>query len=120
MANEITYQFQTLLSNGSLSDSFASNSQSADQASAFLIRNVQTIGTAAAGEALALGDVTTAGWAVFQNLDDTNFVEIGVAGFTAFLKLKPGELCLVRLGTNAPLARADTADVDLFYIIYSD
>jgi hypothetical protein len=120
MANEITYQFQTLLSNGSLSDSYASNSQSADQASALLIRNVQNIGTAAAGEALALGDVTTTGWAVFQNLDDTNFVEIGVAGFTAFVKLKPGEQCILRLGTNAPLARADTAAIDLFYIIYSD
>lgn len=118
MANEITYQFQTLLSNGGLGDSYASNSQSADQASALLIRNVQNIGTS--DEALALGDVTTPGWAVFQNLDDTNFVEIGVGSFTAFLKLKPGEQCLCRLGTTAPRAKADTAAVDLFYIIYSD
>jgi hypothetical protein len=118
MANEITYQFQTLLGNGDLSDSFASNSQAADQSSALLIRNVQNIGTS--DEALALGDVTTPGWCVFQNLDDTNFVEIGVGSFTAFLKLKPGELCLCRLGTTAPRAQADTAAIDLFYIIYSD
>jgi hypothetical protein len=118
MANEITYQFQTLLGNGSLSDSFASGSQSADQASAFLIRNVQNIGTT--DEALALGDVTTPGFSVFQNLDDTNFVEIGVGSFTAFLKLKPGELCICRLATTAPRARANTAAIDLFYIIYSD
>ena len=119
MANEITYQFQTLLGNGDLSDSFASNSQAADQANAFLIRNVQTIGFAA-DEALSLGDVATPGWCVFQNLDDTNFVEIGVGSFTPFLKLKPGELCLCRLATTAPRAQADTGAIDLFYIIYSD
>lgn len=119
MANELTYQFQTLLNNGSLSDSFASNSQSVDQASAFLIRNVQTIGFAA-DEAIQLGDVTTPGYAVFQNLDDTNYVEIGVGSFTAFMKLKPGELAICRLSTTAPRAQANTADVDLFYIIYSD
>ena len=118
MANEITYQFQTLLSNGDLADSYASNSQAADQSSALLIRNVQNIGTS--DEALALGDVTTPGWSVFQNLDDTNFVEIGVGSFTPFLKLKPTEQCLVRLGTTAPRAQADTAAIDLFYIIYSD
>lgn len=120
MANEITYQFQTLLGNGDLNDSYASNSQSADQATARLIRNVQNIGTSF--EALALGDITATGWAVFQNLDDTNFVEIGVdsGGFIAFAKLKPGEQCILRLGTNAPQAQADTAAIDLFYIIYSD
>lgn len=118
MANEITYQFQILLNNGNLGDNYASSSQAADQADAKLIRNVQTIGTTA--EALELGDVANAGWAVFQNLDDTNFVEIGVSGFTAFAKLKPGEQCILRLGTNAPEAQADTADIDLFYIIYSD
>jgi len=119
MSNELTYQFQTLLSNGSLTDSFASSSRSADQASALLIRNVQSIGFAA-DELLQLGDVVTPGFAVFQNLDDTNFVEIGVGSFTAFLKLKPGELCICRLSTTAPRAQADTGAVDLFYIIYSD
>jgi hypothetical protein len=118
MANEITYQFQTLLSNGDLSDSYASNSQSADQASALLIRNVQNIGTT--DEALALGDVVTPGVCVFQNLDDTNYVEIGVGSFTAFLKLKATEQFMCRLGTTAPRAKANTAAIDLFYIIYSD
>ena len=120
MANELTYQFQSLLSNGGLTDSYASSSQSADQTSALLIRNVQNIGTS--DEALALGDVATPGFAVFKNLDDTNFVEIGVGTgpFVPFLKLKPGEQCMCRLGTTAPRAQADTAAVDLFYIIYSD
>lgn len=119
MANEITYQVQTLLNNAGLSDSFASGSKAADQASALLIRNVQSIGFAA-DEALVLGDVVAPGIALFQNLDDTNFVEIGVGSFTAFMKLKPGEIFLCRLGTTAPRAQADTGAVDLFYIIYSD
>jgi hypothetical protein len=118
MANEVTYQFQILLSNGDLRDSYASNSQAADQATALLIRNVQNIGTS--DEALALGDITTPGWAVFQNLDDTNYVEIGVGSFTPVVKLKPGEQAILRLGTTAPRAQANTAAVDLFYIIYSD
>lgn len=118
MANELTYQFQTLLNNGLLSDAFASGSKAVDQSSAFLIRNVQTIATSA--EALDMGDVTTAGYAIFQNLDDTNYVEIGVSGFTAFIRLQPGEMALVPLATNAPYAQANTASVDLFYVIYSD
>lgn len=120
MANEITYQVQSLLSNAGLSDSFASGSLSADQASALLIRNVQNIGTS--DEALTLGDVVTPGIALFQNLDDTNYVEIGVntGPFVPFMKLKPGEIFLTRLGTTAPRAQANTAAVDLFYIIYSD
>ena len=118
MSNEIAYQFQVLLSNGDLSDNYQSGSQSADQSTALLIRNVQEIGTS--DESLELGDVTTPGFAVFQNLDDTNYVEIGTGSFTAFLKLKPGEFAMCRLSTAAPTAQADTAAVDLFYIIYSD
>lgn len=118
MANEITYQLQTLLSNGGLRDSFASNSLGVDQTTASLIRATQNIGIT--DESLILGDVVAPGIAVFQNLDDTNFVEIGVGSFTAFLKLKPGEIFICRLATTVPRAKADTAAVDLFYIIYSD
>lgn len=117
MANEISYSMQMSLNNGGLSDSFSSGSRSADQATALLIRNVQTIGTSE--EALALGDIVTPGFAMFKNLDDTNFVEIGTTGFVPFVKLEPGQMCILPLATTAPYARADTAAVDLFYIIYS-
>jgi len=123
VANEITYQLQSLLNNGGLSDNYSSGSVAVDQASAKMVRNVQTIGTAAAGEALSMGDVTTAGVAVLKNLDDTNYVEVGrsIGGnFEAFLKLKPGESALCRLATSAPYAKANTADVELDYRIYED
>ena len=121
MPNELTYQFQTTLRNGNLFDTYSTQSLNADQASARLVRNVQNIGTAQ--EALELGDVVTPGFAVFSNLDSTNFVEIGIdvaATFHSFGKLKPGEQATIRLSTLAPFARADTAPVDLFYIIYED
>jgi len=121
MANEISYQIQALLTNGNLRDNYSSGSLAADQANAFLIRNVQTIGFAAA-EALDLGDLTTPGITIFFNMDDTNFVEIGSdsGGFVPFMKLKPGEMGMCRLGTAAPQAKADTGAIDLFYIIYDD
>jgi hypothetical protein len=121
--NEVTYQFQIFLRNGSLQDQYSSTSKTASQSSAFLIRNVQHVGVASLGDALDLGGVTGAGYAVFQNLDATNFIEVGsnVGGtFYPFLKLKAGEQQLVRIAVSAPYARADTAPVNLFYIIYND
>jgi hypothetical protein len=120
MANEVVYQFQITLNNGELQDQYTSGSSGADQSTAKLVRNVQTIGFAT-HEALGLGDVTTPGYAVFKNLDDTNFVDVGLevaATFYVFARLQPGEQGLVPLGASAIYAQADTADVELFYIIY--
>jgi hypothetical protein len=117
MANEISLSFQILLNNGSLTDNHSSGSIAVDQATAKMVRGVQTVGTSEA--ALGLGEVATPGICVFVNLDDTNFVEIGVTG-SMFVKLKPGEQFVCRLTTTAPFAKADTAPVELFYIIYND
>lgn len=81
----------------------------------------QTIGTSY--EAIAIGDVATAGVAVFKNLDATNYVEIGVevsAAFYAFAKLKPGEAYPIRLASGTIFAKANTAPVSLEYTIYSN
>jgi len=123
MANEISYQFQVRLANGELNDTYSSPSQRTDQTNARLIRNVQEIGTSE--EILENGDVATPGWAVFVNLDDTNYVEVGhyTGGtFYPFLKLKPGDQMICRLGvTTAQLyAKANTSTVSLFYIVYDD
>lgn len=83
---------------------------------------VATIGFAA-HEAIVMQDVAAAGWARFENLDSTNFVQIGIdvsAAFHPFVKLKAGEFCILRLGTNAPYAKADTAAVQLDYEIFQD
>jgi hypothetical protein len=123
MSNEITYQFQLLLNNGKLKDQYSSSSSAANQTTAALMRNVQTISNSAPAQALDLGSVTTPGFAVFQNLDSTNFVDFGayVGGtFYPFLRLKAGESGMLRLSTNPPYALADTAAVSVFYVIYAD
>ena len=81
---------------------------------------VPTIGFAA-HEALIMQDVAAAGWARFENLDTTNYVEIGTdvaAAFVPFLKISPGEYQFVKLATNAPYAKANTAAVKLDYEIF--
>jgi len=124
MSNEISYQFQMRLSNGGLTDAYSIGGLAADQNVQGLVRNVQSISTTTNGEALNLGSITTVGWAIFANLDDTNYVEVGVqvgGTFYPFLKLKSGEQAgPMRLGVSNPYARANTAAVKLFYIIYND
>ena len=122
MSNEVSYQFQIILNNGKLKDQYSSNSVSATQSTAALMRNVQTISNAA-HSALDLGSVVTPGFAVFQNLDSTNYVEVGIdvtGVFYPFMKLKAGEQGIVRLGISAPYAKANTSSVSLFYAIYAD
>lgn len=81
-----------------------------------------TISTAAGGEALVLQDVASLGWARFENLSTTNYVEVGIvvsATFYPFLKLLAGEYAFMRLPTGiAPYARANTGDVQLDYEIF--
>ncbi len=70
--------------------------------------------------AIGLGSVAAPGWAMFINRDPSNFIELRVATSGAkFAKLKPGEFCLLRLGSGAqvPFALADTADAVLEYLI---
>ena len=86
---------------------------------------VQNVGTSA--EAIDLGDVSTPGLAFFRNLDATNFVQLGMdvggAGFEEFIKLLPGEPALMRLdlvATGVLQAKADTAAIELQYVIYEE
>lgn len=65
----------------------------------------------AAEEAIPLAECTAPGWCFLQNLDETNFVDVRVStGGAKFAKLKPGEFCLLRLGSGAqvPYWIADT------------
>ena len=117
MADEIAVTIALSVAKGNLALAIASERFLPDMSGTRYIDNVQNIGTTA--EALGVGDVGTAGWAYFKNLDLTNYVEIGrdISGFQAFIKLLPGEACVVRLGTSAPYAKANTAAIDLKYVI---
>lgn len=106
---------------GSLRDSVQRGQQIGFVASApTMAGGIASIGFAS-HEALPMQDVSAAGWAFFENLDATNFVRIGIDStgtFVPFLKLLPGESVWVRLATNAPYAKSDTAATQLNYKIY--
>ena len=95
---------------------------SIDQENDGMAGGIQNVGFEA-HEALDMGDISTAGICFMRNMDDTNYVEIGVdvsGVFYPFIKLKAGEPWQGRLGTNAPYAKANTAAVELEYWVLED
>jgi hypothetical protein len=81
---------------------------------------VQDVGFAAHEALVIPAEIGTAGWAWFQNMDATNFVQIGLdvsAAFVPFAKLLPGEATAIRLSTDAIYAKADTGAVKLYFLI---
>jgi len=124
MANEITYSISVGLSNGGVQDNYATGSKTANQTTAALVKNVQAIGTTAAGEALDLGSVITPGIAYFVNPDATSSsetIQIGVQTgdvFYPLVKMKAAEKAMFRL-TAAPYAKASAGTINLMYAIYA-
>jgi len=122
MADEITKTLSLSVTNGNLDAAIDLGTAQVDQAAQGLIDNVQTVGTGA-HEALELGDISTAGVFAFHNLDDANYVEVGLdvgATFYPFLKLEAGESASGRAGTNSLYAKANTANVKLRCFILED
>lgn len=127
MANEITINaslefeddFQTL------SDEIVDRIVSPSVKKPFKTR--QTIGTSE--EAINLGEISSLGYAMFRNLDPTNYVELRVSsGGAKFARLDPdtdsngkGGVALLRLGSGAqvPYAIADTGPCDISVTIFS-
>jgi len=121
MANEITINLKMSVANGFLTQRMDPGTLFADMSGTAAAGGAQDIGTT--GETITVGDVSTAGYAYFRNCGPTNFVELGTGtsgSFVAFAKLKAGEAAIIRLGTNAPTARANTAAVKLQYLILAD
>lgn len=115
MADEIKYSGRLSVTNGSDKQDFRV-SGSLDQSAIGSIYNVQNIGTTY--EAIDTGDLTTEGMCMLQNLDGTNFVEIGTDGGAAlvpFMRLNAGEFAgPFRVGGSVSLyALADTAAVNI-------
>lgn len=85
-------------------------------------QNIQSVPTTAGGTAIPLGGLGsgTLGYAMFVNLDATNYVDIlsAVSG-TALIRLLPGETALFRFtaGITAPAMLAHTGAVAVQYLI---
>lgn len=121
MADEITVSLRMRVNNGFLIHEESTSNQLVSMTGLVASGGVQNIGTNP--EAIVVNDVATAGYAFFRNTGPTNYIDLGTGtgtSFVAFSRLKAGESGCIRLGTNAPTARANVAAVNLQYYILSD
>lgn len=92
MADEITVTDSASIVNGDFRDTLDfGGTYRIDQTTAGSASGTRSIGTSA--ENLVMTDITTPGILYVRNLDDTNFVEVGVdnTGFVAMAKLLPDD-----------------------------
>lgn len=123
MANEITKSVSIRVSNGAFVESFAPATDRIDQSAIGMEAGVQTIGTSEEVVTVT-SDVATLGVAAFQNLDATNYVEIGPesgGAMVGFIRLEAGESATMRLKPGITIrAQANTAAVKLKKWILND
>lgn len=122
MADEIRLTTYMTVRNSNLTRDWKPTEQRITQAVSRAAGGVQNVGTT--HEAVAVGDISTLGWAHFANLDSTNYVELGLdvaAAFVPMARLNAGEKCLLRLAQGITLyAKANTAAVLLDYEIFNN
>lgn len=124
MSNEVNYSISLAAVKSTLSIKREYMRKTADVAGDAYSAQVQSIPTTAEGTAVTVATaVGTPGFAMFVNLDATNFVTLGckpAATYYPFITLKAGEACLLRLTDTTFHALADTAAVLLESIIIED
>lgn len=119
MADEIRMNMRVNVNNENYVDSFILNQASYDQASIGGHKPIIIVGTSE--EVLSLGDIVTPGLCVFQNLDDTNYVDIGPTSGGAIvpmIRLAAGRAALMWLNPSVTLrGQANTAPVKLLMMV---
>jgi len=97
--------------------------QSIDRSGTEMVHFIQSVGTSnelinPSTSGTAFADIATAGWAYFENLDTTNFVQLATQDdATYFAKLLAGEKFVIPLGTGTLYGKADTSAVRLMVTI---
>jgi hypothetical protein len=126
MAKEITVSCSLNVNNGNYSESFASGSPQFDQTTQLSVGGVLEIGTAT--ETISLGEVTTAGYAVFRNLSTatagTAYIALGAyvgTNLHEFVSLRRGMPAVLPLASNVTVAaKAYGQATKLRYIILAE
>ena len=119
MANEVTVSMSLSFSKSTVSDALSWSDLQFDVSGSKIAHLVQNV--AITEEVLELGDIGTIGWMIVRNLDDSNFMEIRPAtGAADCIKLKAGECALFRHAGTAPFVIADTATVNIEYLLIED
>ena len=119
MANEITIQLVMSVQNGNFRFNYRPGTLQVDQTNGRVSGGVQTIGTSSETVTVS-SDLTSEGYAVFRNLDTTNFITIGPdsTGQVDFVKLLAGEFAVIPIKPSITIkATADTAACDLEYYV---
>ncbi len=121
MANEATVSVSLAFAKGDVSTSLAFTDLQFDVSGSKITHVVQNI-QITTEEALDIGDITTSGFMIVRNLDDTNFVTMnGATGLaTQCVKLKAGECALFRHAGTAPVAVSDTAACNIEFLLIED
>lgn len=121
MADEITVLARLSYSKSGSSDSLPDSPApiSVTLTGTRCLKHRQSVATSE--EALVLGETTAGGYCLIINRDATNFVSVRAAtGATALIKIKAGEIALFRLSSAAPFVIADTAAVEIEYLLLSN
>lgn len=126
MAREITVSCSLNVNNGNYSESFASGSPQFDQATQLAAAGIVEVGTAV--ETISLGEVASAGFAVFRNLSTatagTAYIALGHYDGTnlhEFVSLRRGQPALMPLRSNVTVGVKAYGQANrLRYIILSE
>lgn len=115
MANEITVNASLSFSKDGSRASFSPGAVSVTMTGSQYCGKTQTVGTSE--ENLDKGDISTIGLVMVRNLDNTNYVELGSSTGVYSVKLLPDELNVFRWdGTNI-IAKANTANCIVEYLM---
>jgi len=126
MANEITLNLSLVVRNGNYDESVADSSR-VDQTTQRAASGVVVVGSNAV-QTIALGDVTTAGYASFRNLSTatsgTAYIALGKYDGTnlhEFVQLRRGQPAMLPLIGNVSVgARSYGTPANLRYIILAE
>jgi hypothetical protein len=126
MANEITLSLSLIVRNGNYDESVADSAR-VDQTTQRAASGVVVVGSNAV-QTIALGDVTTAGYAAFRNLSTatsgTAYIALGKYDGTnlhEFVQLRRGQPAMLPLIGNVSVgARSYGTPANLRYIILAE
>jgi hypothetical protein len=126
MANEVNVAFSLRVKNGNADESFAVSGAQFNQSTQGSVGGIVQIGTAV--ETIALGDVTSAGYAAFRNLSTatsgTAYIALGAyvgTNLHEFVSLRRGQPAMLPLTANVTLAAKSYGQaLPLRYVIFSE
>lgn len=126
MANEVNVAFSLRVKNGNADESFSVSGAQFNQSTQGSVGGIVQIGTAV--ETIALGDVTSAGYAAFRNLSTatsgTAYIALGAyvgTNLHEFVSLRRGQPAVLPLTANVTLAAKSYGQaLPLRYVIFSE